>query len=184
MTRIISGSLRGKRITGPKNETVRPTTDRAKEALFNILYNQFHFEQIKALDLFSGLGSLSLELCSRGCEHVTAVEGNGRLVNFLEATAQELQFEGLQAVCSEVVRYVERDHHQYDLILADPPYDYTDYENLVAKIFSQNLLSSDGLLVVEHQARKDLSHLTRYSHTRKYGNVAFSFFDLDQPENP
>lgn len=184
MTRIISGRLRGKRITGPKNETVRPTTDRAKEALFNILYNQFHFEKIKALDLFSGLGSLSLELSSRGCEQVTAVDGNAKLVKFLEETAQELRFEGLQAVCSEVVRFVERDYREYDLILADPPYDYQDYENLVTKIFSQNLLLENGLLVLEHQARSDMSHLTRFSHTRKYGNVAFSFFDLNQPENP
>lgn len=184
MTRIISGRLRGKRIVGPKNEIVRPTTDRAKEALFNILNNQFHFDQIKALDLFSGLGSMSFELSSRGCPQVTAVDSNAKLIRFLENTAQELQFEGLHAICIEAERFVEHSHQQFDLILADPPYNYEAYDELVGLIFSKKLLSTDGLLVLEHQSRADMSHLTRYSHTRKYGNVAFSFFDLGQPETP
>jgi len=184
MTRIISGSLRGKRIVGPKNEEVRPTTDRAKEALFNILTNRFYFDEIKALDLFGGLGSLSYELCSRGCESVCCVEGNPRLARFIEQTAAELKMDQLTVYSSEVLRFIERDFSDYDLILADPPFDFTFYDNLVEKIFLHHRLRQGSLLVVEHQSRLELSHLSHYQNTRKYGNVAFSFFDPDPRESP
>lgn len=176
MTRIISGSLRGRQLLGPKKEEVRPTTDRAREALFNILHNEFYWDEIRALDLFSGIGTMALELASRGCTDVTAVDGNPKLVNFVDQMAEKFGVEGLRSVHSDTLTFISKDFQQYDLIIADPPFDFEAYENMIHKIFQHNLLKEDGLLVVEHQERTDLSDIENYERTRKYGNVAFSFF--------
>lgn len=176
MTRIISGKFRGKRITAPKNLPVRPTTDMAKESLFNILNNQFYFEDIKALDLFAGTGNISYELSSRGCEDITAVDSNKLCVRFIDKTTDDMQTTGLFPVHSEVMSFLQRDFNKYDLIFADPPYEYEDYEKLADLIFFKNLLQDDGILVIEHSVYSDLSHITHFQSTRKYGNVRFSFF--------
>jgi len=176
MIRIISGKNRGKRILAPKNLPVRPTTDMAKESLFNILNNEFYFDEINALDLFAGTGNISYELASRGCENITAVDLDNACVKFIEKTAEQLAFEAITVYRSEVMAYLDREYHQYDLIFADPPYDYEDYEKLVNKIFLKQLLKEDGVLVVEHQSRLDLSELDYFDFSRKYGNVRFSFF--------
>ncbi len=181
MTRIISGKFRGKFIKAPLNLPVRPTTDFAKEALFNILNNHFYFEEISVLDLFAGTGNLSYEFASRGCTSITAVDQNPKCCNFIEKTSQSLGFdEVLEMHRSEALDFIKRDYRQYDLIIADPPYDYSDYQNLVDQVFFKKLLAEDGFLVIEHDRETDLSELENFYELRKYGKVAFSFFSLSE----
>ncbi len=182
MTRIISGKFRGKHIKAPKNLPVRPTTDMAKESLFNILNNRFYFDEIKVLDLFAGTGNISYEFASRGSEHIIAVDGSHACVQFMEKMTDEMQTTGLFPVKSDVWQYLDREYNKYDLVFADPPFDFDveDYEKLVDKIFFKNLLAEDGLLIVEHQERILLDHFEHFSHDRKYGNIRFSFFEHDK----
>lgn len=177
MTRIISGKFRGKIIKAPGSLPVRPTTDFAKESLFNILNNHYYFDEIKVLDLFAGTGNLSYEFASRGCTDLSAVDQNNKCCQFIEKTFAQLGFEESTEVHrSEVMDFIKRDYRTYDLIVADPPYDYEDYENLVEQIFFKKLLSAEGMLVIEHDSHGDLSELEYFSESRKYGKVRFSFF--------
>jgi len=178
MTRIISGKFRGKQIKAPLNLPVRPTTDFGKEGLFNVLNNHFYFDEISALDLFAGTGNLSYELASRGCEDIVAVDQNSKCCHFIEKTSQALGFENnLKAHRSEVLEYIKREYRSYDLILADPPYEFEGYESLVEQIFFKKILAKDGLLVVEHARENDLSEIENFSERRNYGKVSFSFFE-------
>lgn len=182
MTRIISGRLRGKIIVAPAKLDIRPTTDFAKEGLFNILRNRYDWDQLQVLDLFAGMGNLSYELASRGVTQITAVDIQKACVRFIEKTAQELDFP-IRVVHSEAIEFLRRAYQDYDLILADPPYDYEDYASMVDTIFLQKLLrDEDALLVVEHALDRDLSELPHFQETRKYGKVRFSFFGL-APKN-
>ncbi len=176
MTRIISGRLRGKIVRAPGHLPVRPTTDFAKESLFNILNNNFVFENIKALDLFAGTGNLSYELASRGCEDIVAVDLSNRCQQFIEKTARELGFSGLKTRKANALDFLKREFREYDLIIADPPYDYEEYDELIQTIFKNNLLAKDGMLVIEHDSRGDLSESDFFFETRKYGKVRFTFF--------
>lgn len=176
MTRIISGRLRGKIVRAPGNLPVRPTTDFAKESLFNILNNNFVFENIKALDLFAGTGNLSYELASRGCEDIVAVDLSNKCQQFIEKTAKELNFTGLKTRKANALDFLKREFREYDLIIADPPYDYEEYSELIEIIFTNKLLSKDGMLVIEHDSRGDLSESEFFFETRKYGKVRFTFF--------
>jgi 16S rRNA (guanine(966)-N(2))-methyltransferase RsmD len=180
MTRIISGRLRGKIIRAPGNLPVRPTTDFAKESLFNILNNHFVFENIKALDLFAGTGNLSYELASRGCEDIIAVDLSNRCHQFIEKTAKELGFEGLKSRRANALDFVKREYREYDLIIADPPYDYEEYAALIEAIFSNDRLSKDGMLVIEHDSKGDLSESKYFFESRKYGKVRFTFFQFPE----
>lgn len=179
MIRIISGKHKGRRIAAPKNLPIRPTTDRAKESLFNILNNHFYFDEIKALDLCAGSGNISYELASRGCEDVSAVDADNACLRFIEKTKEELGLEALQPIRSEMFQFLERAYHSYDLIFADPPYDFDRYEELVDQIFFKNLLAKEGMLVIEHQSKKELDGLPHFTEKRKYGNITFSFFEHD-----
>lgn len=177
MTRIISGKFRGKIIKAPGSLPVRPTTDFAKESLFNILNNHYYFDEIKVLDLFAGTGNLSYELASRGCSEITLVDQNNKCCQFMEKTMKQLGFDEISEVHrSDALDFIKRDYRNYDLILADPPYDYQDYGDLVDQIFFKKLLSPDGMLVIEHDSMGDLSELENFYKTRKYGKVRFSFF--------
>ena len=183
MTRIISGRLRGKIIKAPGNLPVRPTTDFAKEALFNILNNRFYFDEISFLDLFAGTGNISFEIASRGCTNITCVDENAAASKFIQKTADQLQFEGLTAVRSTAEQYLAKAYKNFDLIFADPPYEYEDYEALVEQVFFKKILTEEGVLIVEHQKFTDLSHIEGFSEMRKYGNVAFSFFEQPTEED-
>jgi len=182
MIRIISGTHKGRKIQAPKNLPVRPTTDRAKESLFNILNNHFYFDEVKALDLCAGTGNISYELASRGCPDITAIDDNNGCVKFIQATAEKLEMDTLHAFRAEVFQFIEKDSKQYDLIFADPPYDFDQYEKLVEKIFERNLLSEEGFLVIEHQSMQDLNEIEHFQEVRKYGNVSFSFFEHEKEE--
>lgn len=178
--RIISGTLKGKRIQAPKNLPVRPTTDMAKEALFNILNNRFYLDQLSVLDLFAGIGSISLELASRGCTDITAVDRNRGCVKFLDKTSTELNLD-LRLVQKDAFSFLEQNKLDYDLIFADPPYDMEvkDFERLIDLVRKNKALRPEGIFVMEHGTQKDFSDQAGFLESRKYGSSVFSFFDFD-----
>lgn len=176
--RIVSGTLKGKRISPPKKLPVRPTTDRAKEALFNILVHQYNFENCTVLDLFSGTGSISYEFCSRGVKSVTAVDQHHDCISFISQTATALSLP-ITVVKMAVLLFLERIRNSYDFIFADPPYTFeiAIYKIMINTIFEKNILSHDGLLIVEHAEQVDLSNIAYFSYSRSYGGCVFSFFN-------
>ena len=177
--RIISGKFKGKRLIAPKTLPVRPTTDMAKEALFNILNFQIDFQEIKLLDLFAGTGNISYEFISRGTTQITAVDQHYGCVKFINKTANELEAE-INTVKSDVFKYLDKVKTKSDLIFADPPYDFStdDFQKIPQLVFDNNLLEEEGLLIVEHSKHTDLSETVNFSESRRYGNSVFSFFKL------
>lgn len=185
MTRIISGKYKGRRISAPKKLPVRPTTDMAKEALFNILRHNFHFSGVRALDLFAGTGNISYELGSRSCPDITAVDGDSGCIRFINQTASEFEFP-IQAIRSDVYKFIQRKGQQpYDIIFADPPYDFSteDFERVATLCFKHQLLSEDGMLIIEHSKQTKLDHVVNHDNTRHYGGNAFSFFSLPETDD-
>ncbi len=176
--RIISGTYKGKRLMAPKNLPVRPTTDFAKEALFNILNNKIYFQEVRFLDLFAGTGNISFEFASRGCEDVTSVDAHFGCVKYIQQISDELSFP-ISAIKSDVFKYTKISHPGFDVIFADPPYDFEKQQlsELAENIFQNNLLKSEGLLIIEHTKHLDLSNSTRFQEARKYGSSVFSFFE-------
>jgi len=176
--RIISGKYKGKRLTAPKKLPVRPTTDMAKEALFNILNNRFYFDELKVLDLFSGTGNISFEFASRGTEQITAVDSFQSCVRYISNTANELGF-SINTVKSDVYKFLEGTSEPFDLIFADPPYDFDteQFLKIADLVFAKNLLLPDGVLIIEHSDQTDLSEHPKFSEQRKYGGSIFSFFE-------
>lgn len=175
--RIVSGKYKGRRIVAPKKLPTRPTTDQAKEALFNILKNYFHFPNISVLDLFSGIGSISLEFASRGTTDITAVDSFYGCVRFLKKTSDELEA-GINCQKADVYDYLKYTGKNYDLIFADPPYDFTDTDflKITEMVFENHLLSDVGMLVLEHSKHTDLSQHPFHQESRRYGSSVFSFF--------
>ena len=172
--RIISGKFKGRRINPPNNILARPTTDFAKEGLFNLLANRVDFEETDVLDLFAGTGSVSLEFISRACKSVTAVELNERHCAFIRKTCNDLKIDDLILIKSDVFRF--KTQRKYDLIFADPPYDFAKFAEMPDFIFENNLLNSNGLFVLEHSAKNNFSSHPNFTEHRRYGNVNFSFF--------
>lgn len=175
--RIISGQHKGRRITAPRKLPVRPTTDMAKEALFNILNNRLHFNDLEVLDLFSGTGNISYEFSSRGAGSITAVDQDLECVKFIKKTATELDMD-ITVIKSDVFKYLERAPIKTDLVFADPPYDFDDaqFKNIADLVFEKNILNEDGILIIEHSKHTDLSALQNFYEARRYGNSVFSFF--------
>ena len=176
--RIISGTHKGRRLTAPSKLPVRPTTDMAKEALFNILNNQYHISNLKVLDLFSGTGNIAYEFAARGAQEITAVDGNYDCVKFIKKTSEELDFE-ITTIKSDVYKYLERAGTKADLIFADPPYNFDkdEFSRIAELVFINELLLEDGQLIIEHSKHTDLSDLPHYIQSRKYGSSVFSFFE-------
>lgn len=175
--RIISGTFKGRRITAPKKLPVRPTTDMAKESLFNILNNTYYFEDISVLDLFAGTGNISYEFASRGTEKITAVDQHYGCIKFINDTAESFEM-SITTIKSDVFQFLERTQLQHSIIFADPPYNFPleEFSKIPQLVFENSLLESDGLLVVEHSKYTDLSMLNHYSHSKSYGGNTFSFF--------
>ena len=182
--RIVSGKFKGRRITPPKNLPVRPTTDLSKEALFNILNHQFSFHELKVLDLFAGTGNISYEFASRGAEPITCVDTDLGCVNFIKKTSQEFGMD-ITAIKSDVYKFLERSKVKYDIIFADPPYDFSQeqFDKIYQLIFENELLEDDGLLIIEHSTQTKMEHLEHFSNSRKYGGSVFSFFEYEQVES-
>jgi 16S rRNA (guanine966-N2)-methyltransferase len=174
--RIISGSLKGRRITAPSGLPVRPTTDFAKEGLFNFLNNQIDFEEVKALDLFAGTGNITYELASRGCTEVLAVDSDSRCAKFISDTAAKLELRQIRTVRSDVYSFIGKAMGKWNLIFADPPYDQQETSTLPGLIFKKNMLAPDGYLIIEHAVRMHFEDTSRLRETREYGKVHFSIF--------
>ena len=176
--RIIGGKLKGLRLNTPKNLPVRPTTDLAKEALFNILNNLVEFEDLNVLDLFSGTGNISLEFASRGARQVISVDRSILCINYLKDTARQHRLEDIKTFKADVFKYLEMETDKYDLIFADPPYDLNRIPEIPKIIFDKQLLTAGGLLIVEHQSMQNLSQHPAFVEQRKYGHSSFSFFRM------
>ncbi len=178
--RIINGKFRRKSIFPPKNFKVRPTTDAAKESLFNVIENYYDIDDLKVLDLFSGTGSISYEFASRGCEDITCIELNYQHFNFINKTIKELELNNyMKAIKSNAFIYISRiKDQQYDIIFADPPYNLKGLETIPEEIFKNNLLKTDGMLIFEHSAEFNFSNTQHFSFHKKYGSVNFSFFEI------
>lgn len=174
--RIISGRYRGRTIVPPRNLRARPTTDFAKENLFNVLGNLVDFEELDVLDLFSGTGSISYEFASRDAKSVTSVEVNSVHHNFIRQTARDLKFENFYAVKANVFLYLKSCTKKFDLIFSDAPYDLEGSEEVIRLVFERELLAEDGILIFEHSKDQDVSNIPHYWQTRSYGSVQFSFF--------
>ena len=180
--RIIGGFLKGREIH-PPHLKARPTTDFAKEGLFNTLANTYSFEQLYVLDLFGGSGSISFEFASRGCPHVTCVEMNHIHASFIKKTAQDLQLNTIKVVRHNVFDFVSLCTQSYDLIFADPPYDLQRTKELPQIIDSAQLLRPEGIFILEHANTCTFSSANGFLKMKKYGNVHFSFFSFDVPKN-
>lgn len=179
--RIISGKWKGKRLSAPKNLPTRPTTDFAKEGLFNVLNSRFYIEDLSVLDLFGGIGSISYEFASRGSQKVTCVDKNYACVKFISETKNQLELDNLEVLKSDVFKLLEQKaFSSYDLIFADPPFDFEEesYKKLLELITENQWLNEKGTLILEHSKRMDLTQLNGYQETKKYGNVHFSFFNF------
>jgi 16S rRNA (guanine(966)-N(2))-methyltransferase RsmD len=175
--RIISGKYKGRRITAPKKLPVRPTTDMAKEALFNILNNQYYFEDISLLDLFAGTGSISYEFASRGTEQITCIDQDYGCIMFINKTAEEFEMP-IQAIKSNVYKFLEKAKQKSTVIFADPPYAFSieQFSKIPELVFQNDLLDNEGILIIEHSKHTDLSNLSNYQYSKSYGGNMFSFF--------
>ncbi|MDN3493682.1 RsmD family RNA methyltransferase [Winogradskyella bathintestinalis] len=175
--RIISGLFKGRRITAPKKLPVRPTTDMAKEALFNILNNQYYFDDISVLDLFAGTGNISYEFASRGTEQITAVDADYGCIKFINETADAFDM-SISTIKSDVFKFLVKTKQKHTIIFADPPYDFEleAFFKIPDLVFKNELIEDDGLLIVEHSKHTDLRDLKYYSHSKSYGGNMFSFF--------
>jgi 16S rRNA (guanine(966)-N(2))-methyltransferase RsmD len=174
--RIIGGEHKGRIIDVSHDFDSRPTTEFAREALFNILANYFDFSEINFLDLFGGTGSISLECGSRGCTRIDLVESNDRAVKFIAKTAQKLNIPGIHAVRMDVFRFLDICKSQYDVIFADPPFDLPKLESIPEAVLSKDILLPGGWFILEHPKRLKFDTHPRFFDQRKYGNLYFSFF--------
>ena len=174
--RIISGTYGGRRLSPPKNITARPTTDFAKESLFNLLNNRLDFEGIDVLDLFAGTGGIGIECVSRGAREVTAVEIAHVQQNWIISCCRQLGIRNLSVIRGDVFKFLSACRTKYDLIFADPPYALDELATLPDLILQQDILKEDGWLVVEHGKDTNFTDHSRHVETRTYGSVHFSFF--------
>lgn len=174
--RIISGKYRSKRINAPKSIKARPTTDFAKESLFNIISNKYDLEKVKVLDLFSGTGNISYEFGSRGAQNILAVDIAQSSHKFISEMADEMALP-IITVKANVFHFLSKHTGKYDIIFADPPYFHKDVSLIPQLIYGQNLLKPKGILIVEHDKQIDFSKEERFLELRKYGKVNFSFFE-------
>jgi 16S rRNA (guanine966-N2)-methyltransferase len=174
--RIISGTHKGRQIRPPGNLPVRPTTDFAKESLFNVLNNKIDFEDLTVLDLFAGTGSISYEFASRGAKEITAIDINNRCLEFIRKATCDYGFPNIRAVKSNVFTFLGFCKVKYDLIFADPPYEMKNISLIPDLIFDKELLNEDGIFILEHTGELSFAKHIAFIENRKYGKVNFSFF--------
>jgi len=175
--RIISGIHKGRKITAPRNLPVRPTTDFAKEGLFNILRNNYYFDELAVLDLYAGTGNISFEFASRGTQQITAVDMHFGCVKFIQEIAKKFDLP-IQTIKSNVEKFLQKNTNSFDLVFADPPYNF-DKEtllNMINLVIEGGTLKTDGVLILEHTKEISFTDHNFYSESRKYSNSVFSFF--------
>jgi len=174
--RIISGKYKGRIISPPKNFKARPTTDRAKESLFNILNNRIDFEGIMVLDLFSGTGSIGFEFASRGAKSVEMVDLNFKHIEHLKKSVKELSMNNVKVRRADFFQYINKNNSLFDIIFADPPYDMDGFEKVPELILKSGILQEDGIFIMEHPKQIEFNSLEGFKEQRNYGGVNFSFF--------
>jgi 16S rRNA (guanine(966)-N(2))-methyltransferase RsmD len=175
--RIISGFLKARRFSIPKSFPSRPTTDFAKEGLFNVLEHQMSLDELEILDLCAGTGNISFEFISREAGNVTAVDVNSNCLRYIRKNAEEFKIsEQLETIKSDILYYLKRTDRKFDLIFADPPYDYKSHAEIAQIVFERELLKEDGLLIIEHGRHTKMENDPHFELVRQYGNVYFSFF--------
>lgn len=176
--RIISGKYKGRRLTAPKNLPVRPTTDMAKESLFNILNNHFYFDGVSVIDLFAGTGNISFEFASRGTSEIYSIDQHFACIKYINQIAKDFDF-NITTFKSDVYTFLGKTNVKANVIFADPPYDFeaSQFLKIADLIFERNILEEEGLLIIEHSKHTDLSGHPQFSYDKKYGGNVFSFFE-------
>lgn len=176
--RIISGKLKSRRLKAPKNLPVRPTTDMAKESLFNILNNTYYFDSISVMDLFSGTGNISYEFASRGTKEIYAIDAHFGCIKYINTTAKELDL-NINTYKNDVYKFLEKTSLSADVIFADPPYDFEteQFLKIVDLVFTRKLLKEEGVLIIEHSKHTDLTTHENHIYDKRYGGNVFSFFE-------
>lgn len=174
--RIVSGTCRGRVINPPSNFRARPTTDFAKENIFNVLANRYDFEDLDVLDLFSGTGSISFEFASRGARSVTSVEMDAVHQRFIKETAVKLKLDQIKSYKMNAFSFINSAKVDFDMIFADPPYDLDGIDAIPDIIFSNKMVREGGLFIFEHSKNKDYSSHPNFDEKRSYGSVNFSLF--------
>ncbi|MDR1631387.1 MAG: RsmD family RNA methyltransferase [Dysgonamonadaceae bacterium] len=174
--RIISGKYKSRRFDIPKNFKARPTTDFAKENIFNVIGNLMDLEDTVALDLFSGTGSIAFELISRGCREVVCIEKDAAHCAFIKKVKAGLAAENLSLVRTDAFKYIVSARQTFDFIFADPPYVLPNLSQIPEMIFSHGLLKPESVFILEHPGEYDFSHLPFFRQRRVYGSVNFSIF--------
>lgn len=181
--RIIRGKYGRRRFNVPTNISARPTTDFARENIFNVIENLTDLEDATALDLFAGTGAISLEFLSRECRSVTAVEKAATQYNFIKKVAGELNASNLRLIKGDALRYIRTSDTKYDIIFADPPYDLPDFDKIPGDILASEMLKPGTLIVVEHSKKYNFSELPHFLEHRAYGSVNFSIFRIPDNED-
>ncbi len=175
--RIVGGTFGGRRFNPPANIPARPTTEVAKEGLFNILNNMIDLDEAKTLDLFGGTGSISYELASRGATDLTLVERDDRTFDFIKKTAKELGIaDNMQLIKGDVFRYMKQCTEQFNFIFAGPPYALENIDEIPELVFEKKLLLPEGIFVHEHTPRNDYQNHPNFGRMKNYGTTVFSFF--------
>lgn len=182
--RIIRGKYGRRRFDVPRNITARPTTDFARENLFNVLENMRDFDGLTALDLFAGTGAISLEFLSRGCSEVTAVEQASTQANFIRSVKGKLNDNALTIVKGDAFRFVATCRRTFDFIFADPPYDHPDFAEIPRLILSSDMLHKGTIFIIEHNKKHDFSSLPFFKRHLAYGSVNFSIFEITADSEP
>lgn len=173
--RITGGALKGRTVPDVK-QNLRPTTNRAKQGLLNMLAHRVEWELCNALELFGGTGNLTYEMASRGCRSITTVGINRINCNLIRQNVKQLGLNNVRVIRADALSFLKNSRESWSLIFADPPYDYRYHETLVGLVFEKKLLKEDGFLVVEHSRRTTFTALPSFIEQRKYGEVNFSFF--------
>lgn len=176
--RIIRGKYGHRRFDVPRNITARPTTDFAKENLFNVLENITDIEGKDVLDLFAGTGAISLEFLSRGAKSVTAVEMAATQANFIKKTVETLGDENFTLIRGDVFRFIATSRRKYDIIFADPPYDHKDFDRIPSSILDSPMVGPGTIVIIEHSKTRDFTSLPGFTQQRSYGSVNFSIFQI------
>jgi 16S rRNA (guanine(966)-N(2))-methyltransferase RsmD len=179
--RIIGGEHGGRKFTPPGNMPfTRPTTDMAKEGLFNVLQHKLDFAALNTLDLFGGTGSISYELASRGVKELTIIEKDKVMYDFIKNTAESLRISNIRIIKMDVFKYIEQCTDKFDFIFAGPPYSLTSIDDIPVLIFEKQLLRKGGWFVLEHTPRNDYKEFPFYKTERNYGTTVFSTFIEDR----
>lgn len=180
--RIIGGDLKGRRFTAPSKIKARPTTDFAREGLFNLLMHRVELRDINVLDLFAGTGAVSYEFASRGAGHIIAIDKDNVAFNCIKKNCTQMDITQIHAIRMDALRYVREAKQSFDIVFADPPYHLEVHEKLHRQLMESTALGPNSLFILEHSEHSDFSQLEGFEEKRKYGQVTFSLFRREKPQ--